>query len=154
MNAENRELDVADAALAGRLLSIQHRAYQVEADLIGFQGIPPLAEDLAALMATQDRWLGRFAGGELVAALAFELSDDSLHINRLIVDPDHFHRGHARALIAYLEAGHARQTWGVSTSAANHPAIGLYRSFGFEQTGTSSPAPGLELAHFVRSAQK
>lgn len=60
-----RPLDLADGELARRLLEVQHRAYAVEAELIGFDGIPPLQEDLAGLMASTELWLGRFEPPQL-----------------------------------------------------------------------------------------
>jgi hypothetical protein len=41
-----------DESLARRALEIQRLAYRVEADLIGFEGIPPLHESLEELRAS------------------------------------------------------------------------------------------------------
>jgi hypothetical protein len=44
-------LDPRERALAQELLGLQRASYAVEAELIGFDGIPPLQEPLEALMA-------------------------------------------------------------------------------------------------------
>ena len=109
-------LDLTDHTLAERLLQIQHAAYAVEAELIGFDGIPPLQEDLAGLMQSTEHWLGRYDGSTLVGAVAYEFpDDDTVEIARLIVDPAHARRGHGKALLDHLDELEPRPTSQVST---------------------------------------
>ncbi|MEU8223494.1 GNAT family N-acetyltransferase [Kribbella sp. NPDC048915] len=143
-------LDLSDRDLAERLLAIQHAAYAVEAELIGFDGIPPLQEDLAGLMASTERWLGRYDGGTLVGAVAYEVTDDTVEITRLIVDPAHARRGHGRALLDELDRVEPRPVSLVSTGAANLPAVTLYKSRGYIEIGDLEVAPGIHLTHFRR----
>jgi ribosomal protein S18 acetylase RimI-like enzyme len=146
-----RGLDLTDPEIAKRLLVIQHLAYAVEAELIGFAGIPPLQEDLAGLMASTEYWLGRYDGDELVGAVAYEFPDDeTLEISRLIVDPTHARRGHGRALLDHLDALEPRLTTVVSTGSANTPAVNLYLSRGYSETGRTTIAPGVQITHFRR----
>ena len=42
-------LDLADPATAADVLRVQRAAYRVEAELIGFDGIPPLHEPLGGV---------------------------------------------------------------------------------------------------------
>jgi ribosomal protein S18 acetylase RimI-like enzyme len=145
-------LDLTDRTLAGRLLAIQHAAYAVEAELIGFDGIPPLQEDLAGLMQSTEHWLGRYDGSTLVGAVAYEFpDDDTVEISRLIVDPTHARRGHGRALLDHLDQLEARPTSIVSTGSANTPAVSLYKSRGYVETGRTTIAPGTQITHFRRT---
>ena len=41
-----RSIDLADVAVAARVVEIQQAAYRVEADMIGFDRIPPLLETI------------------------------------------------------------------------------------------------------------
>ena len=82
-----RALDLTDAATAERVLAVQRLAYAVEAELIGFDGIPPLHEDLEALMTTEEYWLGRYVDAELVAAVAYELPDPATIDPSLAANP-------------------------------------------------------------------
>jgi ribosomal protein S18 acetylase RimI-like enzyme len=146
-----REIDQTDPEIAKRLLVIQHRAYAVEAELIGFDGIPPLQEDLAGLMASTEHWLGRFAGDELVGAVAYEFPDDrTIDISRLIVDPSHARRGHGRALLDHLDELEPRPISLVSTGTANTPAVSLYQSRGYTETNRLEVAPGVQITQFRR----
>lgn len=146
-----RALDLTDLATAERVLVIQHQAYAVEAALIGFNGIPPLHEDLAALMSSKEHWLGRYADGELVAAVAYELPDaGTVEISRLIVDPSRARRGHGRALLDHLDAAEPRPLSLVSTGTANTPATTLYLSRGYTAGPELEIAPGVTITPFRR----
>lgn len=148
-----RSLDLSDRALAERLLTIQHAAYAVEAELIGFDGIPPLQEDLAGLMSSTEHWLGRYDGDTLVGAVAYELpADDTVDISRLIVDPAHARRGHGRALLDHLDQLEPRPISLVSTGSANTPAVTLYKSRGYTESGQVEIAPGIHITQFSRES--
>ncbi|MGW1341455.1 GNAT family N-acetyltransferase [Kribbella sp. NPDC002412] len=146
-----RPLDLSDRALAERVLAIQRAAYAVEAELIGFDGIPPLQEDLDGLMASTEHWLGRYDGDVLVGAVAYEFPDqDTVDISRLIVDPAHARRGHGRALLDHLDQLEPRPVSIVSTGTANTPAINLYKSRGYHETARIEIAPGVTVTQFSR----
>ena len=147
-----RPLDVTDRTLAGRLLEVQHAAYAVEAELIGFDGIPPLQEDLDGLMASTEHWLGRYDEDTLVGAIAYELSDDEVEISRLIVDPAHARRGHGRALLDHLDKVEPRPVSLVSTGSANTPAVRLYTSRGYAAVAELEVAPGISITQFRRES--
>jgi ribosomal protein S18 acetylase RimI-like enzyme len=148
-----RPLDLSDPAVAERLLTIQHAAYAVEAELIGFDGILPLQEDLPGLMASTEHWLGRYDGAALVGAIAYELPDDqTVEISRLIVDPTHARRGHGRALLDHLDAIEPRPISTVSTGTANTPAVSLYKSRGYTEVDQVEVAPGIHVTRFRRAS--
>ena len=146
-------LDLTDRTLAERLLQIQHAAYAVEAELIGFDGIPPLQEDLAGLMLSTEHWLGRYDGSTLVGAVAYEFpDDDTVEISRLIVDPAHARRGYGRALLDHLDRLEPRPISLVSTGSANTPAVSLYKSRGYVETNRLEVAPGVFITQFRRGS--
>jgi ribosomal protein S18 acetylase RimI-like enzyme len=146
-----RPIDPADPGLAPRLLDVQHRAYAVEAALIGFDGIPPLQEDLAGLMASTEHWLGCFEDDQLVAAVAYEIPDhETVDITRLVVDPAYARRGHARALLDALDDLEPRGVSLVSTGTANTPAVNLYLGRGYRETEQLEVGPGVRITKFRR----
>ena len=147
-----RVLDLTDPETAKRVLAVQHLAYAVEAELIGFDGIPPLQEDLAGLMASTEYWVGRYDGDTLVAAVAYEFPDAStVEISRLVVDPAYARRGHRRAHHDRLDELEPRPTSLFSTGSANHPAVALYLSRGYTETTRTTIAPGVQVTHFSRT---
>jgi ribosomal protein S18 acetylase RimI-like enzyme len=151
MEHEVRPLDLALRSDAEALVEVQRAAYRVEAELIGFDGIPALHESAEDLAAVRERVLGRFAGGRLVAAVGYVRNGDDLELCRLVVDPRAFRAGHASALLDAVDAAEpgARRTT-VSTGAANEPALRLYRRRGFRAVGRREVAPGVHVTLLER----
>ncbi|MFE6908966.1 GNAT family N-acetyltransferase [Streptomyces erythrochromogenes] len=151
-----RPLDLGDDATAAAVHRIGRDAYAVEAELIGFDGIPALRESLAEMRAQELRWVGAVSeGGELAGFLAWEEAPDgAVGIDRLCVAPAFFRRGVASLLLrhalAELFPGRPVQ---VTTGAANTPAVRLYEALGFTRGADFSPAPGLTMAAFSRPTE-
>ncbi|MEW2418620.1 GNAT family N-acetyltransferase [Streptomyces sp. NPDC046866] len=145
-------LDLADEATAAAVHRIGRAAYAVEAELIGFDGIPALRESLAEMRERPLRWLGlRGDGGGIAGFLAWEEEGDgTVCVDRLCVDPARFRRGIASELLrALLAAAPADRAVRVTTGAANAPAVALYGRLGFTRGEDFSPAPGLAMASFT-----
>ncbi|GGU95192.1 hypothetical protein GCM10010275_36290 [Streptomyces litmocidini] len=148
-----RELDLSDATVASAVHAVGLRAYAVEAELIGFDGIPALTESLPDMTAQPLRWLGAVTGEETVAAfVAWQTDTDRhvTHIDRVCVDPVWFRRGIASRLLDHLltevlDGGEVS----VSTGADNQPALKLYERLGFRRAADFEPVPGLRMAQFV-----
>ena len=140
-------LDLSHRNDAVQLWKVQRRAYRIEADLIGFDGIPPLHESLDEMLAQPLRWLGIRVDGCIVAALGYTVGGGACDIDRLVVDPDHFGRGYGSALVAAL-LDCPRIT--VSTGTANTPARRLYEKLGFQVIDELEIAPGVTVARYER----
>ncbi|MFF4763760.1 GNAT family N-acetyltransferase [Streptomyces sp. NPDC001292] len=146
------ELDLAEEAAAAAVHQLGRRAYAVESDLIGFDGIPALREGVEEMRAQPLRWLGAMTDdGQIAAFVAWQrlAGEGALDIDRVCVDPVWFRRGLASRLLDHLLTdlvpnGHVL----VSTGADNLPAVALYERLGFSRVGTIEPAPGLRVAQF------
>ncbi|MFF1921894.1 GNAT family N-acetyltransferase [Streptomyces sp. NPDC058221] len=148
-----RELDLSDVTVAATVHAAGLRAYAVEAELIGFDGIPALSESLQDMTSLPLRWLGAVTDeGTVAAFVAWQTDSDRAvtHIDRVCVDPAWFRRGLASCLLDHLlaevtDSGEVR----VSTGADNQPAVKLYERLGFRRGVDFEPAPGLRMAQFV-----
>lgn len=150
-----RELDLSDTATATAVHAAGQLAYAVEADVIGFDGIPALRESRQDMQARPLRWLGAITDdGRVAAFVAWQTQTDTepqvTRIDRVCVDPAFFRRGLATRLLNHLlteviDSGEVH----VSTGAANQPATTLYSGLGFHRTADSEPAPGFRMANFV-----
>ncbi|WP_405532183.1 GNAT family N-acetyltransferase [Streptomyces avidinii] len=151
---EIRPLDLTHDATAAGVHRIGRAAYAVEAELIGFDGIPALGESLAEMRARPLNWLGAFSGdGSLDGFLAWEEEGERICIDRLCVDPGRFRRGVGSLLLRHaLTEAFAGRTVVVTTGAANAPAVTLYERLGFSRGQDFSPVPGLTMASFARAA--
>lgn len=133
------------------MLDVQHAAYAIEAQLIGYPQLPPAHETLAALQACgEELWLCE-EGDELVGAVGLEnVSDEELLIARLFVAPSAFRRGLGTALVQHaLERAGGRRVR-VGTAARNAPALALYERLGFRRVRESQPAPGVHYIELIR----
>ncbi|MEM7246332.1 MAG: GNAT family N-acetyltransferase [Acidobacteriota bacterium] len=141
-----RDVDLGEDGLAIRLLDLQRRSYALEAELVGFDAIPPLHESLDELRASPLAWLVAETDRRVLGAIATErLADGVIDIHRLVVDPGELRRGIGRALV---ERARGRSRAVVSTGRDNHPAVRLYSSLGFTPVGDQEVAPGFWVRRF------
>ena len=148
---EAGRLNLSDPDTLRRLWDLQRASYAVEAELIGFDGIPALHESLEELRDCGESFLGLNDETGLAGAVSWvRLQDDTLDICRLMVHPRAHRRGIATALLDALDRAEPAQRAVVSTGTANHPALGLYKRRGFTPVGTRLIAPGTSLTLLER----
>lgn len=149
------ELDHKALAAAQQILDVQLPSYRVEANIIGFDDIPPLRDTVEAIQSSEESFIGYILGRELAGFIAYERADDGVDICRMVVHPNFFRRGIAKQLLSYLlngVAAHKKVT--VSTGDKNEPAKSLYRGFGFTEVNQIEVAPGVRLACFELAADR
>ncbi|MBL0387103.1 GNAT family N-acetyltransferase [Tumebacillus sp. ITR2] len=139
-----KQLDIQLHENAQRLLALQIPSYLIEAKLIDFDGIPPLHDTVETLMACGETFFVYERDGRLAGSIACEREGDVLVISRMMVHPDFLRQGIARKLLRHLQAVSDFTTGlRVSTGSRNTPALQLYRSEGFRETGEREVAPGV-----------
>ncbi|MFF4018061.1 GNAT family N-acetyltransferase [Streptomyces sp. NPDC001843] len=149
--AEPVRLDLSDPDTLRHLRDLQRASYEVEARLIGFDGIPPLHESLEQLRACDESFLGVRDELRLVGAVAWtRLPNGALDICRLVVHPVAHRRGVATALLDALDSIEPAELTVVSTGTANLPAVALYRRRGFIPVGERQIAPGVTVTLLER----
>lgn len=138
-----------EEGIAQKILDAQLPAYRVEAQIIGYDDIPPLHDTVDTIRSSEEVFVGFFIGRELAGFVSYESEDDAVDICRMVVHPDYFRRGIAKRLLAYvLDEAAVRKKVTVSTGALNEPAKSLYRGFGFALAKELEVAPGVTLAFF------
>jgi ribosomal protein S18 acetylase RimI-like enzyme len=148
---EIRTLDLGDAETLADLVRVQRASYRIEADLIGFDDLPPLRETPEELAAVHESFLGAFEDGRLLGAVSFKRDPALLDIHRLVVDPAAFRRGIATRLLDALDALHVDAACTiVATGEQNAPAVALYEGRGFHAVGRTAVAPGIRIVRFER----
>jgi ribosomal protein S18 acetylase RimI-like enzyme len=144
-------LDHHDREVARRIRDLQRAAYAVEAELIGFDQMPPLVEDVDDITGLTLTILGWVVGSDLWGVLGYLRTGDVVDIDRLAVHPSRFRRGVGRSLMEALDQREPdARRFEVSTGAANSPAIELYRGLDYEPIRYET-VQGVRVVHLVRT---
>ncbi|MED4600312.1 GNAT family N-acetyltransferase [Paenibacillus validus] len=144
-------IDLNDMPQVLQLLELQQIAYRIEAELVGFEEIPPLFDSPQSLRDSQESFFGYFEEGRLVGAVACRQSAKELTICRMMVHPDFFRRGIAGALLRHIESfAVPGGIMTVSTGTNNTPAVNLYEKHGFEPVHVQLLAPGITMTKFMK----
>jgi ribosomal protein S18 acetylase RimI-like enzyme len=143
-------LNMTDMTHAQQVLAIQKLAYRVEADLIGFEGIPPLHETLVDLQQSEETFMGYYVDDVLAGALSYALINTTLDIGRLVVHPNYFRRGIGKALVEFVETVSGVEKVIVSTGALNTPARQLYERIGYQLIEEVKLVEGLVIARYEK----
>jgi ribosomal protein S18 acetylase RimI-like enzyme len=142
-------LDITQRSVAKKVLDVQIPSYQVEAEIIGFNGIPQLNDSVESLMTSSEIFYGYFVDTSLAGAIAFVLEDNVLDIHRLIVHPNYFRKGIGESLVQYiLNLDTSVKKYIVRTGSKNIPAKNLYKKFGFIEKEDEEVAPNVFLTIF------
>ncbi|MBN3526997.1 GNAT family N-acetyltransferase [Paenibacillus apiarius] len=147
-----KRISIVDEQTASQVLAVQLPAYRVEADLIRFEDIPPLKDNISSLQQCGETFHGYYVGERLAGAVSYKQEGETIDIHRMIVHPDYFRRGIAQALLQHVERMHPdAHMFIVATGARNEPAKRLYEKNGYELVREQEAAPGLILAFFQKN---
>ncbi|UFJ41548.1 GNAT family N-acetyltransferase [Brevibacillus humidisoli] len=147
---ERLQIEIRETA--EEVLAVQIPAYRVEADLIGFSGIPPLHDTVETLVTCRESFYGyRTEEGKLAGAISYKRIGDLLDIHRMMVHPDYFRRGIAGSLLRFVECNEPGiRTIKVATGTGNESAKLLYQRNGFQEIGQQEVAPGITVTLFEK----
>jgi GNAT superfamily N-acetyltransferase len=148
---EIKKLDIQDAFIAGDVWRLQHAAYAIEAQIIGYTNLPPLMDTITSLQASKETFYSMQEDGDLLAVIAVEAQSRELTISRVMVHPTHHRRGLGRRLLRFIEATypHVEKVL-VATGSLNLPALRLYDSEGYVPQRQWQAAPGLMLTELIK----
>ncbi|MGG3283616.1 GNAT family N-acetyltransferase [Paenibacillus solani] len=144
------KLSLEDRDTVQQIWSLQHMAYPLEAERIGFLEIPPLQDTFDMIRLCGETFFGYVnEEGDIIGAIAIEPEQKQVTISRMMVHPGHFRKGIAGILIQHvLESYKEAPKFVVSTGTLNTPAVNLYEKFGFVKDHVFEVAPGVELTEF------
>ena len=145
-----QELNHRDESMAKAIQKIQRPAYLVEAEMMGFQGIPQLNESILEIRNSGEIFQGYLENAQLLGFVSYTKENNTIDIHRLVVDPGHFRKGIGRKLLAFLTGNFKGLDFIVSTGKANYPAKKLYESFDFIETEDFEVAPGIFCTAFEK----
>ena len=145
-----KKFDIRNTKNAKDLLMIQIPSYKVEAEIIGYDDIPPLKDTVNTLKQCGETFFGYYINEELCAAISVKVIDNEVDIHRLIVHPDHFRKGIAQKLLTFIEGKYNKKTFIVATGSKNTPAVTFYKKNGFQITKEIKVNEHLSLTYFEK----
>ncbi|MBC8079620.1 MAG: GNAT family N-acetyltransferase [Gorillibacterium sp.] len=147
-----REIDVMDNNEALQVLSLQLASYRIEADVIGFNDLPPLKDTFSSLRKSGQTFCGFFVEGVLAGCSAYSRENNIVHVCRMMVHPDFFRQGIADSLLTYIEEQESDGHQFMVTAVINNlPAVRLYEKHGYKQGDKWEIIPGMIMAKYVRT---
>ena len=140
------QIDNTNPYFARKIYEIFQASYPVEANLIGVElaDFPPMQRTQDDFLQSDTSFYAKYEGDEVVAVMELRFKTDALHIQSLVVHPEHFRKGIGAELIDFSFRSYPVSCYTVETGAANDPAIALYEKMGFEITETYMTAVGIE----------
>jgi len=152
MEPDIRLIDIMDNQEALLVLSLQLSSYMKEAEVIGFTDLPPLKDNFSTLRDSGETFCGYYAGEQLAGCVAYRRTGDTVDVCRMMVHPDFFRRGIARALLTFIEEQESdAREFKVTAVVSNYPAVLLYGNQGYQEGEKWEIAPGIVMAEYVKS---
>jgi tRNA (guanine37-N1)-methyltransferase len=141
------EVRVATPGDAAEILTLQLACWVTEAHANQTLDIPPLHEDVDAVVASLDPWTTFVVrcAGRLVGSVRGRLDGDVWEIGRLMVAPDLRGRGLGRWLLQHAEAAAPPQARRITvfTGARSADNLRLYKRAGYRREAEQPDDPGL-----------
>lgn len=151
-------VDISSATIADlpEILALQKCAFQSEGALTGDFSIQPLTQTFDELKAEFARGFALKAiltnnPSKIIGSIRGHISDDALHVGKLIVHPDFQNQGLGARLLSEIERFHPHSCYALFTAALNLKNQALYKKQGYREIGRR-PFDGLEMVFFEKRA--
>ncbi len=145
-----KEISIVDACVEDLpdILALQYRAFQSEAKLLGNYAIPPLKETLADTVEQFRKGTilkALDASGRLVGSVRGRSEDGTIHVGKLMVDPECQGRGIGGQLLCAIESRLPAARYELFTSDKSSQNVRLYEKFGYREFTRKNLPDGLTL---------
>jgi anthranilate synthase/aminodeoxychorismate synthase-like glutamine amidotransferase len=129
---------IAEATVedAEEILTLQKRAFRIEAERYDDYTLPPLTQTLDEIKADFERQhvLKATLREEIIGSVRAHAEAGTCHVARLVVHPDYHGRGIGTRLMRALESAFKDvQRFEIFTGDRSDPALHLYNKFGYNE---------------------
>ena len=146
-----KKLNIKDTEVAKCVLELQLVSYKIEADIIGFQEIPPLKDTIDSLKRCGEIFYGYYMNDVLAGIISYKIIETVLDIHRVAVHPLFFRKGIASKLIDFIEElGINIIKVIVCTGKDNLPAVTFYLSKGYKSIKDFEISKGIYITEFEK----
>ena len=119
--------------IAEEIRAIFQVSYTVEAKMLKAVDFPPLKRTVSQFLKSDSEFYAYYLIKNIAGVIEIENDKDLTHIQSLVVYPKYFRNGIGRKLVQFILDNYKSKVFTVETGIDNHPAIKLYKSFGFQE---------------------
>ena len=128
IKVNNKETKIAEEFRA-----IFQVSYAVEAEILKAVDFPPLKRTVSQFLNSNSEFYAYYLIENISGVIEIENNEDLTHIQSLVVYPKYFRNGIGEKLVQFILDTYKSKIFTVETGIDNHPAIKLYKSFGFQE---------------------
>jgi ribosomal protein S18 acetylase RimI-like enzyme len=151
VNHSVEKLDHTSPEVAETIWQLFQLAYRVEADLLGVSSFPPLKRSRESIGNSDAEFLGVWEGKVVIAAIEISRLEDTMLIDSLVVNPEYFRQGLAKALFKQVLKNKPGEEIRVYTADKNLHALSLYKKLGFVESGNLGSTDSIDRIELKRS---
>ena len=119
--------------IAKEIRDIFQASYAIEAEMLKAIDFPPLKRTISQFLNSNSEFYAYYLNQNIAGVIEIENNQDLTHIQSLVVYPKYFRNGIGRKLVQFTLDNYKTKIFTVETGIDNHPAIKLYKSFGFQE---------------------
>ena len=119
--------------IAKEILDIFQASYAVEAEMLKAIDFPPLKRTISQFLNSNSEFYAYYLTQNIAGVIEIKNNQDLTHIQSLVVYPKYFRNGIGSKLVQFILGAYKSKIFTVETGIDNHPAIKLYKSFGFQE---------------------
>ena len=119
--------------IAEEIRAIFQVSYTVEAKMLKAVDFPPLKRTVSQFLKSDSEFYAYYLIENIAGVIEIENHKNLTHIQSLVVYPKYFRNGIGRKLVQFILDNYKSKIFTVETGIDNHPAIKLYKSFGFQE---------------------
>ena len=141
----NKENEIAE-----EIRAIFQVSYAVEAEMLKAVDFPPLKRTVAQFLNSNSEFYAYYLIENIAGVIEIENHEDLTHIQSLVVYPKYFRNGIGSKLVQFILDTYKSRIFTVETGIDNHPAIKLYKSFGFQEQEQWDTDHGIRKVRFEK----
>ena len=119
--------------IAEEIRAVFQASYTVEAGILKAVDFPPLKRTVSQFLNSNSEFYAYYLIENIAGVIEIENHKNLTHIQSLVVYPKYFRNGIGRKLVQFILDTYKSKIFTVETGIDNHPAIKLYKSFGFQE---------------------
>ena len=136
--------------IAEEIRAIFQASYTVEAKMLKAVDFPPLKRTVAQFLKSDSEFYAYYLTKNIAGIIEIENDEDLTHIQSLVVYPKYFRNGIGRKLVQFILENYKSKIFTVETGIDNHPAIKLYKHFGFQEQEQWNTNHGVRKVRFEK----